>query len=255
MYLISQLWWYLTLAFLLGALTGYLLWRMCNRPLLESRFERSRQEMASRLRALEVQAGHPPVTDAAAGANDAAKLKAELQALRADAEKAKTAAADLAKKHAEDLKKAREDAIAEAARSQAEDLKKMKGEVAAALAAAGEVKQLAGLKSQAAKADVSAAAGGNARPANFLSAPRGGKADDLKLIWGVGDKLEKVLNGAGIYHFDQIAGWSDKDLIWFDKTFSEAGAKAKSDKWIEQCRKLATGWRPENASGERPKDR
>lgn len=251
MYLISQLWWYLTLAFLLGALIGYLLWRMCNRPLLESRFERSRHEMASRLRALEAEAGRPP---AASGDSEAAKLRSELQALRADTEKAKAAAADITKSHAEELKKVREAAIAEAAKSQAHELKKMKSQVAAALAAAGEVKQLAGLKAQAAKTNVDAAAESGARPLNILSAPRGGKADDLKLIWGVGDKLEKVLNGAGIYHFDQIAGWSDKDLSWFDKTFSEAGAKAKSDKWVEQCRKLATGWRPQNASGERPKD-
>ncbi len=253
MYLISQLWWYLTLAFLLGALIGYLLWRMCNRPLLESRFERSRHEMASRLKALEAEAGRT-LGAAAPSDNEAAKLRSELQALRLEAEKAKAAAADLAKKHAEDLKKVHEDAIAEAAKKQADELKKMKGEVAAALAAAGEVKQLAGLKAEAAKVEGGAAAAPAARPASFLSAPRGGKADDLKLIWGVGDKLEKVLNGAGIYHFDQIAGWSDKDLAWFDKTFSEAGAKAKSDKWVEQCRKLATGWRPQNASGERPKD-
>jgi NADH-quinone oxidoreductase subunit E len=129
----------------------------------------------------------------------------------------------------------------------------MKGEVAAALAAAGEVKQLAGMKALTVKSDLSAAGDLDPRPANMLSAPRGGKADDLKLIWGVGDKLERVLNDAGIYHFDQIASWSDKDLAWFDRKFGEAGAKAKSDKWIEQCRKLASGWRPENSSGERPK--
>lgn len=250
MYLISQLWWYLTLAFLLGALIGYLLWRICNRPLLESRFERSRRDMVARLKALEADAAREPQTP---DHGEVARLRSEVQSLQAAAEKAKASAAEIAKKHADDVRKVREEAIAEAAKSQAEDLKNMKGEVAAALAAAGEVKQLAGMKALTVKSDLSAAGDLDPRPANMLSAPRGGKADDLKLIWGVGDKLERVLNDAGIYHFDQIASWSDKDLAWFDRKFGEAGAKAKSDKWIEQCRKLASGWRPENSSGERPK--
>ncbi len=40
-----------------------------------------------------------------------------------------------------------------------------------------------------------------------LDAARGGKADDLKLVWGIGPKLEKMLHGMGIFHFDQIAAW------------------------------------------------
>lgn len=55
MYILSQVWWYLLLAFLLGALIGYLLWRVCSKPMLESRFERSRQDMAARLVALEAE--------------------------------------------------------------------------------------------------------------------------------------------------------------------------------------------------------
>ncbi|MBK9078807.1 MAG: hypothetical protein IPL91_06575 [Hyphomicrobium sp.] len=53
MYLLTQVWWYLLLAFLLGALIGYLLWRMCSRPMLEARFEQSRKAMADRLALLE----------------------------------------------------------------------------------------------------------------------------------------------------------------------------------------------------------
>jgi uncharacterized membrane-anchored protein YhcB (DUF1043 family) len=53
MYLITQIWWYLLLAFLLGALIGYALWRVCSRPMLEARFEQSRKAMADRLALLE----------------------------------------------------------------------------------------------------------------------------------------------------------------------------------------------------------
>lgn len=39
---------------------------------------------------------------------------------------------------------------------------------------------------------------------NRLSAPRGGKADNLTRIKGIGSVNEKKLNDHGIYHFDQI---------------------------------------------------
>ena len=45
-----------------------------------------------------------------------------------------------------------------------------------------------------------------ARPSG-LAAPRGGKADDLKRIKGIGPVNEKKLNALGIYHFDQIVVW------------------------------------------------
>ena len=45
-----------------------------------------------------------------------------------------------------------------------------------------------------------------------LDAAREGGADDLKKIKGVGPKLEKMLNGMGFYHFDQIAAWGPAGL-------------------------------------------
>ena len=86
----------------------------------------------------------------------------------------------------------------------------------------------------------------------ILSGPRDGKADDLKLIWGVGPKLEKMLNGAGFFHFDQLAKWGAADIEWVDSQLGEFAGRAVRDKWVEQCKKLASGWRPASDVGEKP---
>jgi NADH-quinone oxidoreductase subunit E len=88
----------------------------------------------------------------------------------------------------------------------------------------------------------------------LLKKPRG-KADDLKLIWGVGPALEKLLNKIGVWHFDQIADWSAKDLTFIDEKLEGFKGRAKRDEWIRQSKKLAKGWRPDSAVGEKPKGR
>jgi len=86
----------------------------------------------------------------------------------------------------------------------------------------------------------------------LLSSARDGKPDDLKLIWGVGPKLEDVLHKLGVYHFDQIAEWNDHNLAWVDQNLGTFKGRAVRDQWIEQAKKLATGWRPEHAAGDKP---
>lgn len=87
----------------------------------------------------------------------------------------------------------------------------------------------------------------------LLKKPRGGRGDDLKLIWGVGPKLEKMLNAMGIWHFAQIAGWSRAELKWVDERLEGFKGRAERDEWIKQAKKLAKGWRPGSAVGEKPK--
>ncbi|MEJ1938125.1 hypothetical protein WDZ92_48650, partial [Nostoc sp. NIES-2111] len=86
----------------------------------------------------------------------------------------------------------------------------------------------------------------------LLSAPREGKGDDLELIWGVGPKLAEMLNRMGIYHFSQIASWTEQNLRWVDQNLGSFKGRAVRDQWIEQATKLAAGWRPENSIGDRP---
>lgn len=51
---------------------------------------------------------------------------------------------------------------------------------------------------------------------HLLDAPRGGVADDLKRVKGIGAKLEAGLNALGIYHFDQIARLDAEGINWLD---------------------------------------
>jgi predicted flap endonuclease-1-like 5' DNA nuclease len=75
----------------------------------------------------------------------------------------------------------------------------------------------------------------------FLSAARDGRADDLKLIKGVGPKLEQMLHGMGVFHFDQIAGWTDAELAWVDDNLEGFKGRASRDGWVAQSRILAAG--------------
>ena len=93
---------------------------------------------------------------------------------------------------------------------------------------------------------------GDGKP-ELLSAPRGGRSDDLGLIWGVADMLAEALNAMGIWHFDQIAKWTPANVVWFEAQMDGFKGRVARDKWIEQCHKLAGGWRPGSDVGERPK--
>lgn len=73
-----------------------------------------------------------------------------------------------------------------------------------------------------------------------LSAARGGQADDLKLIGGVGPKLEGTLNELGFYHFDQVAAWGPGEVSWVDSRLKFKG-RITRDNWIDQAKILASG--------------
>ena len=73
-----------------------------------------------------------------------------------------------------------------------------------------------------------------------LSEPAGGVADDLKRISGIGPKIEGILNGLGIFHFSQIAGWSAENRAWIDGYLKFKG-RIDREKWVEQARRLADG--------------
>lgn len=73
-----------------------------------------------------------------------------------------------------------------------------------------------------------------------LKAARKGKADDLKEIEGIGPAMEKLVNGMGFYHFDQIASWSDADVALVDSEMKTFKGRIARDKWVAQAKIIVT---------------
>lgn len=85
------------------------------------------------------------------------------------------------------------------------------------------------------------------RPAG-LSAAREGKADNLKMIKGVGPKLEVLLNSLGFFHFDQIAAWTEAEIAWVDENLEGFKGRVRRDSWVAQAVTLSEGGETEFAS-------
>jgi NADH-quinone oxidoreductase subunit E len=80
-----------------------------------------------------------------------------------------------------------------------------------------------------------AAAAEAARP---TPSDKPGTPDDLKAISGIGPKLEKVLNGLGVWTYAQIAAWTPAEIAWIDQHLGFGGRIAR-DGWLAQAAKLA----------------
>jgi predicted flap endonuclease-1-like 5' DNA nuclease len=73
-----------------------------------------------------------------------------------------------------------------------------------------------------------------------LASPRGGKADDLKLIRGIGRQNEGRLHGLGIWHFDQIAAWTHDNALWVGSYLAFPG-RIEREEWVAQAADLSAG--------------
>ncbi len=73
-----------------------------------------------------------------------------------------------------------------------------------------------------------------------LEAPRGGGPDDLQLIKGVGPVNERRLHELGVYHFDQIAGWTRDQIRWVG-TYLAFPGRIDRERWVAQAASLAAG--------------
>jgi predicted flap endonuclease-1-like 5' DNA nuclease len=105
----------------------------------------------------------------------------------------------------------------------------------AAKAAAKPAAKKAAPKAAAKKAPAKKA---DAAPQMFTSRPS--DVDDLKVISGVGPKLEGVLNSMGVYQYAQVATWKKKDIAWVDDRLQFKG-RIERDDWVKQAKKLAKG--------------
>ncbi|MBZ9765768.1 MULTISPECIES: NADH-quinone oxidoreductase subunit E [unclassified Mesorhizobium] len=75
------------------------------------------------------------------------------------------------------------------------------------------------------------------RPAGI---ERPATVDDLKLISGVGPKIEGSLHSLGIYTFAQVAAWKKAEREWVDGYLNFRG-RIERDDWVKQAKALAKG--------------
>jgi NADH-quinone oxidoreductase subunit E len=204
-YLVLQIWWLLLLAFLLGAIFGYLIWRACALPRLKSEGAVETAQLEDRVRGLETQ-------NVRLG-NLAADAEATARRLQAECDAAFAAGAPVASTETK-------------APLQLNGSTPPDGYGAARANGSDE------------GASIPSAYGIEAVSNGFLTAPRNGKADNLRLVRGIGPRLEKVLHSMGVFHFDQISRWTENDLALVDKHLGDFAGRAVRDKWIEQSRKL-----------------
>ena len=94
-------------------------------------------------------------------------------------------------------------------------------------------------KAATAEDEKAAADGKMAKPKGIANA-RGGKADDLQRINGIGPKNESILHSLGFFHFDQIAAWTATEVNWVDNHLKFNG-RIRREEWIRQGRLLFEG--------------
>ena len=71
-----------------------------------------------------------------------------------------------------------------------------------------------------------------------LPRPRQAGKDNLRQINGLGALDESTLNNLGVFHFDQIAGWDQAEVLWMENHVFARGRIGRED-WQDQARALA----------------
>ena len=76
---------------------------------------------------------------------------------------------------------------------------------------------------------------GDVKPVGLVK-PRGGVADDLQKLEGIGPVLEKLCFALGIFHFDQIAAFGPAEVAWMDGNLKGFRGRVSRDKWVAQAK-------------------
>ncbi len=74
-------------------------------------------------------------------------------------------------------------------------------------------------------------------PASLL-AERPDEVDNLKRIKGVGPKMERILNGKGVYLFKQDANFTPGDVSWVNEAIDAFPGRIERDDWVGQAQNL-----------------
>lgn len=263
-FLMGEMWVLLLLAALLGLFVGWLIWGRSGsvavnsgeadglRASLDACNAKGRDQ-AARIAALEadVKAANAKAHDANLAADNArADAKASAEAASKAAAAPATMAAPLMSAPAP-VKSA--PAPKAAAKPKADAAPKAATATKAAAKADAAPKAAAKPKAEAAPKAAKAAAKPKVDPKTpakpkGLTAARGGKADDLKMIKGIGPKLEILCNKLGYFHFDQIAAWTVGEVAWVDDNLEGFKGRVTRDEWVKQAAILAKGGTTEFAN-------
>jgi predicted flap endonuclease-1-like 5' DNA nuclease len=263
MYLLSQIWIYLLLAALLGALIAYLFnLCSCDKSGLEAELHgvrTERDDLSARLAAGAGGVAAGAAVSTAGYDRRIAGLEAELAEARVKADelaaaKAKTSAEPAlddedtaAMKWRNRYLEARVKFLEEQSAG-APIAAGLAGAVVGAVVAAPKAEtvsnenftpsSLAGLSGEELEKATLAAAG------NAKAPPRSRKKsnpDDLLLIDGVGPKNNAWLNEQGIYYFHQIATMNIEQVAWLAENLPTFGSRVYRENWVAQCTNLARG--------------
>ncbi|EFL89991.1 NADH-quinone oxidoreductase subunit E [Ahrensia sp. R2A130] len=164
-----------------------------------------------------------------------------------------------AKAAAEDMKEARKKAGTPSPKTRAKKLaENVKGEVepadlrqpkpseikkAQAKKIAPKSSSLVGAGTATAKTKAKPAA--NAGTGNAPAKVRKPKTpDDLKMVSGIGPKIEGQLNELGVWTFAQVANWKKAERDWVNGYLAFKGRIERED-WVKQAKALAKGGRDE----------
>ncbi len=94
-------------------------------------------------------------------------------------------------------------------------------------------------KAEAPKAKAPKAAAKSSDAAAPLFTAPAGAPDDLKQISGVGPVIEKKLHALGITRYEQVAAFTDDDIVKVDDALAFKG-RIERDDWVAHAKKLAT---------------
>jgi predicted flap endonuclease-1-like 5' DNA nuclease len=193
---------------------------------------------------------------AAEDARIAAEAKAAEDArIAAEAKAAEDVRIAAEAKAAEDVRIAAEAKAAEDARIAAEAKAAEDVRIAAETKAAEDARRAAEANVSEARQDADAQGRQDALAAlhpgvspTGIAAPRDGKADDLKLIKGIGPKNQGICNDLGIYHLAQIADWTADEATWVGHHIAFPG-RIEREHWVDQAKLLAAGGETEHSAG------
>jgi predicted flap endonuclease-1-like 5' DNA nuclease len=78
-------------------------------------------------------------------------------------------------------------------------------------------------------------------PPVVADAPVVTEGDDLTRIKGLGPKLSRLLADLGVTRFEQIAAWTEADIVAIDAKLGAFAGRPARDAWVEQARLLVSG--------------